>query len=115
MSVLLPGAQLTESNLNVLFNSADACVANASIINLTLDRYTCCNILEQTYYFINNLDLSQYSPEVQEHANNLQAAIYPFTLVTNGVGSLGPIVDGVAQGCIPDCDVLVDPTCTRLP
>jgi hypothetical protein len=101
MSVLLPGAQITEANLQTLFNSADACLANASIINLTLDRYTCCNALEQTYYFINNLDLTQYSPELQQHAQNLQNQMYPYTLVPNGIGSLGPITDGVAQGCIP--------------
>jgi hypothetical protein len=115
MSILLPGAQITEPNLNTLFASADTCIAHASIINLTLDRYSCCNILEMTNYIINNEDLSTFSPELQAHADDLKEAIYPFTPGPLGIGSLGPIVDGVAQGCIPDCDVIVDPTCTRLP
>ena len=111
----LNAAEINETNLNTLFNSADYCLANADIIRFSIDRYNCCNIMEQTWQFITTLDFMQFSPDLQQHAYALHNEISPLTVGPLGVGQLGPIVDGVAQGCIPDCDVITDPTCTRLP
>lgn len=107
--------EINETNLNLLFNSADYCLSIIGTTNLLLQRYDCCNTVEQTWEFINTLDLTGFSPELQAHANNLYNQILPLTAGPLGVGKLGPIIDGVAQGCIVPCDPLVDPTCTRLP
>lgn len=111
----LMAQEINETNLNLLFNSADYCLSIISTADLLLQRYDCCNAVEQTWEFINTLDLTGFSPELQAHASNLYNQILPLTEGPLGVGKLGPIIDGVAQGCIVPCDTLVDPTCTRLP